>query len=152
MYTNDELTQIILRSASVLNAPCEEKGAMEIARRSRGTPRIANRLLKRLRDYALVIGNGTITEELAKSALDMLAIDPIGLDDTDRRILEAIIIKFGGGPVGLDTLSASTGEEAGTIEDVCEPFLLQQGFIARTPRGRIATENAYSHLGIPHKK
>lgn len=152
MYTNDELTQIILRSASVLNAPCEEKGAMEIARRSRGTPRIANRLLKRLRDYALVIGNGTITEDLAKSALDMLAIDPIGLDDTDRRILEAIIIKFGGGPVGLDTLSASTGEEAGTIEDVCEPFLLQQGFIARTPRGRIATENAYRHLGIPHKK
>lgn len=150
MYTNEELTQIILRSAGVLNVPCERSGAMEIARRSRGTPRIANRFLKRLRDYAMVVGDGTITAELASSALDMLAVDPIGLDDTDRRILEAIIIKFGGGPVGLDTLSAATGEEAGTIEDVYEPFLLQQGFIARTPRGRVATENAYKHLGIPH--
>lgn len=150
MYTNEELAQIILRSAGVLNVPCERSGAMEIARRSRGTPRIANRFLKRLRDYAMVVGDGTITAELASSALDMLAVDPIGLDDTDRRILEAIIIKFGGGPVGLDTLSAATGEEAGTIEDVYEPFLLQQGFIARTPRGRVATENAYKHLGIPH--
>ncbi len=152
MYTHEELAQIVTRSAGVLNAPIDPKGALEIARRSRGTPRIANRLLKRVRDYALVIGDGIITEELAKKALDLLAIDPIGLDDTDRRILEDIIYKFGGGPVGLDTLSASTGEEAGTIEDVCEPFLIQQGFIARTPRGRIATDNAYEHLGIKRQK
>ncbi len=152
MYTHEELAQIVTRSAGVLNAPIDPKGAIEIAKRSRGTPRIANRLLKRVRDYALVIGNGIITEELARTALDLLAIDRIGLDDTDRRILEDIIHKFGGGPVGLDTLSASTGEEAGTIEDVCEPFLIQQGFIARTPRGRIATDNAYRHLGIERKK
>lgn len=152
MYNHEELARIVMRSAGVLNAPIEEKGAFEVAKRSRGTPRIANRLLKRLRDYAIVVGNGIITEELAKKSLDMLEIDPIGLDDTDRRILLAIIDKFGGGPVGLETLSAATGEEAGTIEDVCEPFLIQQGFIARTPRGRTATENAYKHLGIPHKK
>lgn len=152
MYNNEELKSIIIRSAGVLNAPIEDEGALEIAKRSRGTPRIANRLLKRVRDYAVVVGNGTITEELAKKSLDMLEIDPIGLDDTDRRVLNAVIQKFGGGPVGLDTLSAATGEEAGTIEDVCEPFLIQQGFIARTPRGRVATDNAYRHLGIPLKK
>lgn len=152
LYSHEDLTKIILRSANVLEAPIEEAGAIEIARRSRGTPRIANRLLKRVRDYALVKGNGVITEDLAKAALDMQAVDPIGLDSTDRRVLLAIIQNFGGGPVGLETLSAATGEESGTIEDVCEPFLIQQGFIARTPRGRIATENAYRHLGIPIKK
>ena len=152
MYTHEELTQIVLRSANMLEIPIELDGAMELAKRSRGTPRIANRLLKRVRDYALVIGNGTITKELADETLTKLAIDPVGLDETDRRVLSAIVNKFGGGPVGLDTLSAATGEEAGTIEDVCEPFLIQLGFIARTPRGRIATENAYKHLGIPMPK
>lgn len=152
MYTDRELTDIVLRSANVLHIPIEENGALEIARRSRGTPRIANRLLKRVRDYALVVGDGTITKALADDTLNKLAVDSIGLDETDRRVLLAIINKFGGGPVGLDTLSAATGEEAGTIEDVCEPFLIQQGFIARTPRGRIATENAYKHLNIPIKK
>lgn len=152
MYTDDELTSIVLRSADVLHIPIEKEGALEIARRSRGTPRIANRLLKRVRDYALVVGDGTITKALADDTLNKLAVDSIGLDETDRRVLLAIINKFSGGPVGLDTLSAATGEEAGTIEDVCEPFLIQQGFIARTPRGRIATENAYKHLNIPLKK
>ena len=152
MYTHKELTDIVIRSASVLDIQIDYEGALEIAKRSRGTPRIANRLLKRVRDYAIVMGDGVITKELADDTLNKLAIDPIGLDETDRRVLLAIINKFGGGPVGLDTLSAATGEEAGTIEDVCEPFLIQQGFIARTPRGRIATENAYRHLGIPMKK
>lgn len=152
MYTHKELTDIVIRSATVLDIQIDYEGALEIAKRSRGTPRIANRLLKRVRDYAIVMGDGVITKELADDTLNKLAIDPIGLDETDRRVLLAIINKFGGGPVGLDTLSAATGEEAGTIEDVCEPFLIQQGFIARTPRGRIATENAYKHLGIPIKK
>ncbi len=152
LYSHEELTDIVIRSAGVLKIPVEYEGALEIARRSRGTPRIANRLLKRVRDYAIVVGNGTITKELADDTLTKLAIDPIGLDETDKRVLTAIISKFGGGPVGLDTLSAATGEEAGTIEDVCEPFLIQQGFVARTPRGRIATENAYKHLGIPVRK
>ncbi len=152
LYSHEDLKKIIKRSAGVLEAQIEDEGAEEIARRSRGTPRIANRLLKRVRDYALVKGNGVITKELASQALDMLAVDPIGLDSTDMRVLSAIINKFSGGPVGLDTLSAATGEEAGTIEEVCEPFLIQEGLIARTPRGRIATENAYKHLGIPMKK
>ena len=149
MYGTEELMQIVTRSAGVLNIPIEPQGAREIALRSRGTPRIANRLLRRVRDYAVVMGDGRITGELAQMALNLLEIDPIGLDDIDRLILNTIIHKFGGGPVGLDTLSAATGEESVTIEDVYEPFLLQQGFIARTPRGRIVTENAYKHLGLP---
>lgn len=149
MYGIEELMQIVTRSAGVLNIPIEPQGAREIALRSRGTPRIANRLLRRVRDYAVVMGDGRITGELAQMALNLLEIDPIGLDDIDRLILNTIIHKFGGGPVGLDTLSAATGEESVTIEDVYEPFLLQQGFIARTPRGRIVTENAYKHLGLP---
>ncbi len=149
MYSTEELMEIVTRSAGVLNIPIEPQGAREIALRSRGTPRIANRLLRRVRDYAVVMGDGRITGELAQMALNLLEIDPIGLDDIDRLILNTIIHKFGGGPVGLDTLSAATGEESVTIEDVYEPFLLQQGFIARTPRGRIVTENAYKHLGLP---
>ena len=125
---------------------------MDIARRSRGTPRIANRLLKRVRDYAEVLGSGEITKEITDNALAKMEIDELGLDFIDRKILESIIYKFGGGPVGLDTLSATIGEDAGTIEDVYEPYLMQLGFIARTPRGRIALENAYHHLGIEYNK
>jgi Holliday junction DNA helicase RuvB len=148
MYTADELKQIVTRSAGILNIELDEAGADEIARRSRGTPRIANRLLKRVRDFAQVIGSGKIDLKVAKHALDALEVDNIGLDGVDRNMLLSIINKFGGGPVGLDTLAASIGEDPGTIEDVYEPFLIQLGFINKTPRGRMATKNAYGHFGI----
>ena len=151
MYSAENLAKIIARSASILDIPIEPEGAMAIALRSRGTPRVANRLLKRVRDFAQVKGNGVITAEIAASALTMLEVDKLGLDASDHRILRAMIEKFGGGPVGLDTLAASTGEEDITIEDVIEPFLLQLGFISRTPRGRIVLPAAYEHLGIPYK-
>lgn len=147
-YTIRELQTIILRSAKVLEVGIDEKGADALARRSRGTPRLANRLLKRVRDFAQVKYDGYITAEIADYALDLLDVDKEGLDQTDRDLLLAVIQKFGGGPVGLDTLSASVGEDAGTIEDVYEPYLLKNGFIQRTPRGRIVTEKAYGHLGI----
>lgn len=147
-YTIKELKTIILRSAHVLDVGIDDEGADALARRSRGTPRLANRLLKRVRDFAQVKYNGHITEEVADYALDLLDVDKEGLDQTDRDLLLTIIQKFGGGPVGLDTLSASIGEDAGTIEDVYEPYLLKNGFIQRTPRGRVVTEKAYSHLGI----
>lgn len=147
-YTTDELKDIITRSAGLLNVDIDTKGAMELARRSRGTPRLANRLLKRVRDFAQVKYDGVITEEVAHTALDLLEVDRLGLDKGDRSILETIILKFAGGPVGLDTLSAALGEDSGTLEDVYEPYLIQNGLIQRTPRGRIATEAAYSHLGI----
>jgi Holliday junction DNA helicase RuvB len=152
MYTVDQLTQIVTRSARILQIDIEEAGAREIARRSRGTPRIANRLLRRVRDYAQIIHDGVITLSVAQSALSMLEVDDLGLDRTDRDILLSMIHKFGGGPVGLDTLAAATGEEAVTIEDVYEPFLLQLGFLMRTPRGRVATPLAYRHLGLPYNK
>lgn len=147
-YTVDELVRIITRSAHVLGIEIDQTGATQIARRSRGTPRIANRLLKRVRDFAQVRYEGYITGDIASSALDMLEVDKYGLDNTDRKILMQMIEKFGGGPVGLDTLAASIGEDSGTIEDVYEPYLIQNGFIARTPRGRIVTETAYKHLGL----
>ncbi len=150
LYTAQELARIVTRSAVILDIDIEEGGAMEIARRSRGTPRIANRLLKRVRDYAQVRADGVITREVADAALGMLEVDEIGLDMTDRRMLESIIFHFGGGPVGLDTLAATIGEEAVTLEDVYEPYLLQLGFINRTPRGRMATKSAYDHLGLPY--
>jgi Holliday junction DNA helicase RuvB len=149
-YSIQELQRIIMRSAGVLGVVADEQGAQEIARRSRGTPRIANRLLKRVRDFAQVQHSGEVTLAVAKSSLDKLEIDPVGLDAVDKKILRAIIEKFGGGPVGLDTLSAAIDEEPGTLEDVAEPYLLQLGFIQRTPRGRIATPLAYSHLGLTH--
>lgn len=148
-YTVDELKQIIIRSATVLGVGIDEKGALEMAMRSRGTPRIANRLLKRVRDFAQVKYDGVITEEVAKNALDLLEVDKLGLDKGDRSIIETIIYKFAGGPVGLDTLAAALGEDSGTLEDVYEPYLIQNGFIQRTPRGRIVTRLAYEHLGIP---
>lgn len=147
-YTNEELFQIVDRTAKILKIETAEEGAIEISRRSRGTPRIANRLLKRVRDYAEVRGNGQIDRKTADKALKMLEIDQMGLDDIDKKMLLAIIQKFGGGPVGLDTLAACIGEDSGTIEEVYEPYLLQQGFIMRTPRGRVATNQAYSHLSI----
>ena len=147
-YTVSELVKIITRSAHVLGIDIDEEGAGQIARRSRGTPRIANRLLKRVRDFAQVRYDGYINGEISSSALDMLEVDKYGLDNTDRKILMQMIDKFGGGPVGLDTLAASIGEDSGTIEDVYEPYLIQNGFIARTPRGRIVTETAYRHLGL----
>ena len=145
-YTVEELQTIIMRSAEVLNAPLEPAGAMEMARRSRGTPRLANRILKRVRDYAQVKHDGIITEEVAMTALDLMDVDRMGLDHIDRNILLTMIHKFGGGPVGLDTLAAAIGEDAGTIEDVYEPYLLKNGFLNRTPRGRVVTDYAYSHL------
>ena len=148
-YSTGELKQIIIRSAALLNVDIDEKGAMELARRSRGTPRLANRLLKRVRDFAQVKYNGVIDEDVANTALDLLEVDKLGLDKGDRNILETIILKFAGGPVGLDTLAAALGEDGGTLEDVYEPYLIQNGLIQRTPRGRIATEAAYNHLGIP---
>lgn len=148
MYTAEELKEIVKRSAGILNIGLDEEGAYEIARRSRGTPRIANRLLKRVRDFAQVRGSGKIDLKVAKHALDALEVDEIGLDGVDRNMLLSIINKFSGGPVGLDTLAASIGEEPGTIEDVYEPFLIQLGFINKTPRGRMATKNAYSHFGL----
>lgn len=147
-YTVEELQTIIMRSAEVLNAPLEPAGAMEMARRSRGTPRLANRILKRVRDYAQVKHDGIITEEVAMTALDLMDVDRMGLDHIDRNILLTMIHKFGGGPVGLDTLAAAIGEDAGTIEDVYEPYLLKNGFLNRTPRGRVITDYAYSHLGL----
>ena len=147
-YTVEELKMIILRSAKVLEVGIDENGAYAMARRSRGTPRLANRLLKRVRDFAQVKYNGYITEEVADYALDLLDVDKEGLDQTDRGILLAMIEKFGGGPVGLETLAASIGEDPGTIEDVYEPYLLKNGFIQRTPRGRVVTDAAYAHLGI----
>ena len=147
-YTVEELKKIILRSAKVLEVGIDENGAYAMARRSRGTPRLANRLLKRVRDFAQVKYNGYITEEVADYALDLLDVDKEGLDQTDRGILLAMIGKFGGGPVGLETLAASIGEDPGTIEDVYEPYLLKNGFIQRTPRGRVVTDAAYAHLGI----
>jgi Holliday junction DNA helicase RuvB len=151
MYNIDELTLIVKRSAGILNIEIEDKGATEIARRSRGTPRIANRLLKRVRDFAQVKAAGVIDESVAAMALSALEIDGIGLDMTDRNMLLSIIEKFGGGPVGLDTLAACIGEESDTIEDVYEPYLLQLGFINKTPRGRMTTKLAYEHLGVKMK-
>jgi Holliday junction DNA helicase RuvB len=147
-YSPQELARIVTRSASLLNVPTDAAGAFEIARRSRGTPRIANRLLRRVRDYADVKGQGHITEAIAQAALAMLDVDPEGFDVMDRKLLEAVIHRFDGGPVGLDNIAASIGEEPGTIEDVIEPYLIQQGFLQRTPRGRVATLAAYRHLGV----
>ena len=147
-YTPDELARIVRRSAKLLNAPIDEDGGFEIARRSRGTPRIANRLLRRVRDYADVKGSGHITMDIANKALAMLDVDPQGFDVMDRKLLEAVIHRFDGGPVGLDNIAASIGEERDTIEDVIEPYLIQQGYLQRTPRGRIATLAAYRHLGV----
>ena len=149
IYTPEELKTIVLRSANILNISVDKTGALEIARRSRGTPRIANRLLRRVRYYAEVRADGTVTKKVADEGLAMLEVDDLGLDNSDRIILDAILTKFAGGPVGLETLAATTGEEAGTIEDVIEPFLLQLGFIKKTPRGRVATKLAYGHMGIP---
>ncbi len=151
LYNENDLTTIIRRSAKILNVQIDYEGAIEIARRSRGTPRIANRLLKRVRDYAQVVENGYINLEVAKSALKMLEVDALGLDNVDRKMMLTIINKFDGGPVGLDTLAASTGEERNTIEDVYEPYLLQLGFINRTPRGRVATKACYDYFGIELK-
>lgn len=148
LYTPEELAKIVRRSAKILGVPCEEEGAMELARRSRGTPRIANRLLKRVRDFAQVLGEGVVTREIAKDALDRLEIDELGLDQNDRRMLLAMIQNYDGGPVGLETLAAIVGEESVTLEDVYEPYLMQLGFLTRTPRGRCATALAYRHLGI----
>ncbi|MFM7659046.1 MAG: Holliday junction branch migration DNA helicase RuvB [Burkholderiaceae bacterium] len=147
-YTPDELARIVTRSAALLNAVIVDQGALEIARRSRGTPRIANRLLRRVRDYAEVKGEGRITREISDAALKMLDIDPVGFDLMDRKLLEAVLFKFSGGPVGLDNLAAAIGEERDTIEDVLEPYLIQQGYLQRTPRGRIATPSAYQHFGV----
>ncbi len=147
-YSAEELTRIVERSAQILGVVIDGNGAMEIARRSRGTPRIANRLLRRVRDYAEVKADGRVTDEVAARALDMLDVDVNGFDMQDRRLMLAIIEKFGGGPVGVDNLSAAIGEERGTIEDVLEPYLIQQGFLMRTPRGRVATNNAYQHFGL----
>ncbi len=147
-YQPEDLAVIVTRAARILGAKIQQKGAWEIARRSRGTPRVANRLLRRVRDYAEVKADGIITREVADDALKMLAVDKLGLDNLDRSVLSAIIQKFGGGPVGLDTLATSVGEEAETIEEVYEPYLIQQGFIQRTPRGRVAMHRAYEHLGL----
>ncbi len=148
LYTTEQLSDIVKRSANILGVACDTQGAAEIAARSRGTPRIANRLLKRVRDFAEVMGNGRITQEIAKIALNQMDVDQLGLDSLDRRMLQMIINGYGGGPVGLETLASAIGEEAVTLEDVCEPYLMQLGFISRTPRGRCATELAYRHLGI----
>ncbi|WP_408071192.1 Holliday junction branch migration DNA helicase RuvB [Butyrivibrio sp. JL13D10] len=147
-YETEELMQIIMQSAKVLGVEAQELGAKEMARRSRGTPRIANRILKRVRDYAQVRYDGVITEEVARTALDLMDVDKLGLDHNDRTLLLTLIEKFGGGPAGLDTLAASIGEDAGTIEDVYEPYLLKNGLINRTPRGRVVTDLAYEHLGL----
>ncbi len=148
-YTNEELKQIVMRSAGVLQVEIMEEGAMEIARRSRGTPRIANRFLKRVRDYAQVVADGVITKEVADRALNLFEVDQYGLDDGDRRMLLAMIEKFKGGPVGLEAVAVTIGEDAGTLEEVYEPFLVQNGFVARTPRGRVVLSKAYRHLGLP---
>lgn len=151
-YQPEDLTKIIFRAASILNVPIDLSGAEEIARRSRGTPRIANRLLKRVRDFAQVRAQGEITADVAAKALEFFEVDPLGLDHSDRTLLMAVIEKFNGGPVGLDTIAAAISEETETVEDVIEPFLMQLGFLSRTPRGRIVTTAAYRHLGIPVKK
>lgn len=148
LYTPEQLCEIIRRSAGILGIPCSDSGIMELARRSRGTPRIANRFLKRVRDFAQVIGDGEITNEVAAEALERLEVDYLGLDNIDRRILTTIISHYNGGPVGLDTIAAAVGEESVTIEDVYEPFLMQSGFLSRTNRGRCVTLKAYEHLGI----
>ena len=151
-YTPEELARIVHRSAGLLNVPIDKEGAFEIARRSRGTPRIANRLLRRVRDYADVKGDGTVGKPLADKALRMLDVDTMGLDVMDRKLLEAVVCRFDGGPVGLDNVAAAIGEERDTIEDVIEPYLIQQGYLQRTPRGRIATPAAYRHLGVTPPK
>lgn len=150
-YTENELKTIIIRSAKVFGVEIDEEGAMEMARRSRGTPRLANRLLKRVRDFAQVRYDGKITKEVADFALNLLEVDRYGLDQIDRRILSTIMVQFSGGPVGLDTLAAAIGEDSGTIEDVYEPYLIKNGFLVRTPRGRVAGDFAYEHLGIDRK-
>ncbi|MBE6152056.1 MAG: Holliday junction branch migration DNA helicase RuvB [Firmicutes bacterium] len=147
-YTDDELTEIVKRTSRVLDCEIDDKAAIELARRSRGTPRIANRLFKRVRDYALVMGNGIIDLKITKIALDKLKVDSLGLDETDYNLLRAIIERFNGGPVGIEALASSIGEEQSTIEDVYEPYLLQQGFLKRTNRGRVVTEKAYNHLNL----
>lgn len=151
LYTTDDLATIVKRSASILGVSIDEEGAREIASRSRGTPRIANRLLKRVRDFAQVMADGAITRDVADTALTRIEVDKIGLDATDRNVITTMIKTFGGGPVGLDTLAATTGEDANTIEDVYEPYLLQLGFINRTPRGRVVTKLAYEHFGVAFK-
>ena len=151
-YSESELTAVVLRAGELLGVQMERDGAIEIGKRARGTPRIANRLLRRVRDYADVRGSGIITRAIADEALELLAIDHCGFDNLDRRLLHIIIDHFGGGPVGLDTLAASIGEERGTLEDVVEPYLIQQGYLQRTPRGRVATARAYAHLGIEMPK
>jgi Holliday junction DNA helicase RuvB len=148
-YTADELARIVHRSADLLEVPMQAAGALEIAKRSRGTPRIANRLLRRVRDYAQVKSDGTVSSEIADAALKMLDVDQLGFDVMDRKLLQAVLEKFGGGPVGLDNLAAAIGEERDTIEDVLEPYLIQQGYLMRTPRGRVATQLAYQHFGLP---
>jgi Holliday junction DNA helicase RuvB len=151
-YTAEELARIVKRSAGLLKAPMDERGGIEIAKRSRGTPRVANRLLRRVRDYADVKGTGQITQDIAHKALAMLDVDPLGFDVMDRKLLEALIHRFDGGPVGLDNIAASIGEERDTIEDVIEPYLIQQGYLQRTPRGRVATLAAFRHLGVAPPK
>ena len=148
LYTTEQLSDIIRRSSQILCIPCTADGAEEIAKRSRGTPRIANRLLKRVRDFAEVMGDGEITREISEIALNQLEIDSLGLDSLDKRMLEMLIKGYNGGPAGLETLASAIGEEAVTLEDVCEPYLMQLGFLARTPRGRVATNLAYAHLGF----
>ena len=148
-YTVEELQEIILHSAKILEVEIDKDGALELARRSRGTPRLANRLLKRVRDFAQIKYDGRITKEVADFALNLLEVDKLGLDQTDRQILMMMIQKFGGGPVGLETLAVSIGEDPGTLEDVYEPYLVQNGLILRTPRGRVASDEAYYHFGIP---
>ena len=150
LYDHKQLCDIVQRSAIILGIPCMKDGAMEIARRSRGTPRIANRLLKRVRDFAEVLGDGKITKEIADTALKKLEIDELGLDSLDRRFLEMMIKGYNGGPVGLSTLASALNEESVTLEDVCEPYLMQLGFVSKTPRGRTATALAYKHLGIAY--
>ena len=147
-YNCDELTQIVHRTASLLKLPIDNSGATEIASRSRGTPRIANRLLRRVRDYAEVEAEGSVTEPVARAAMDLLEVDPHGFDSMDRKLLMTVIDKFEGGPVGIESLAAAVGEERGTLEDVVEPYLIQEGFLQRTSRGRIATNNAYRHFDL----
>ena len=150
LYNTEDLDTIVRRSADILGLTISKDASLEVAKRSRGTPRIANRLLKRVADFGLVLGDGNITLDIARLALNKLEIDNLGLDNTDKKILESIIYNYKGGPVGIETLTATIGEESGTIEDVYEPYLMQIGFIARTPRGRIATPLAYEHLGIEY--
>jgi Holliday junction DNA helicase RuvB len=151
-YTPEELARIVTRSASLLNVHIDRQGAFEIAKRSRGTPRISNRLLRRVRDFAEVKADGNVTSDIADAALIMLDVDKLGFDVMDRKLLLAVLEKFGGGPVGLDNLAAAIGEERDTIEDVLEPYLIQQGYLMRTPRGRVATQQAYAHFGLTAPK